>query len=212
MNTINSENPRPNEEGKEQPLVNEKGGKESVPVKKESAVGRFFRLALRWTLGILIVFGLGFLTVIYFWVLPLRQTNAQNMKDLAAAQDKIAQLEQQLADQTVLQKNYQQEITQLKTSDYQFQIKLAQLEIANAQIALYQNDPSKGLSALDHVATVLSDLSKQLPQEHQAKITDLQTRLELAKNEVKDNTYAARSDLDVLSQGLEQLAKDISLP
>jgi|YelNatPaOPRAMG01_1025707.scaffolds.fasta_scaffold42484_3 cell division protein FtsL len=207
MNEANSELQKPAEEGAGKPTPTpEKASKGAAPVKKESAAARFFRRVLRWTLGILIVFGLGVISALYLWYLPLRQANISLNKDLLAANEQITQLKQQVADQTVQQNKAQQEIDQLKLADYQSQIKSAQLEVANARIALYQNDPNQALSALEKVTSMLTSLQLKLPQDQQTRIADLQARLDLAKKEVKDNTYAAQSDLDVLAQGLSSLS------
>lgn len=213
MNDANSESTKPTEEIGEKPATTpEKTNKGAAPIKKESAAGHFFRRLLRWTLGVLIVFGLGVISALYFWFLPLRQANAALNKELTTAKEQITNLEQQLADQTALQKKSQQEIDQLKLADYQSQIKSAQLEVANARIALYQNDPNLALTALEKVTSMLASLKLQLPQDQQTGIADLQARLDLAKKEVKDNTYAAQSDLDVLAQGLSSLSEMLVSP
>ncbi|MGB9673471.1 MAG: hypothetical protein ACPL3P_04975 [Anaerolineales bacterium] len=213
MNDTNSEPPNKDQEVKDKPQTT--NGKDAVEAKaapKERPARRFLRRLLRWTLGILIVFGLGLLTALYVWFLPLRQTNTALNKELTAAKDQITQLQQQLADQKLQQQKAQQEIDQLKVADYQSQLKSAQLEVAAARIALYQNDPNQALTALDKVATILNALQSKIPQAQQTQLSDLQARLELAKKEVKDNTYAAQSDLDVLAQGLNQLSEMVSMP
>ncbi|MGB9641155.1 MAG: hypothetical protein ACPL4H_09600 [Anaerolineales bacterium] len=213
MTEGNSESPKPTEEGAGKPTPTpDKINKGAASIKKESAAGRFFRRMLRWTLGILIVFGLGVISTLYVWFLPLRQANVALNKELIAAKEQITQLKQQLADQTAQQKKAQQEIDQLKLADYQSQIKTAQLEVANARIALYQNDPNQALTALEKVASMLSSLQIKLPQDQQTRIADLQARLDLAKREIKDNTYAAQSDLDVLAQGLNSLSEMLVSP
>ncbi len=213
MAEMNSEPQKPIEETPGKPTLSaEKGNQVTPPKKKESAASRFFRRVLRWALGILILFGLGMITALYLWFIPIRQANAALNQELSAAKEQIAQLQQQLTDQTVLQKKTQQEVELLKVADNQSQIKSAQFEVASARIALYQNDLPQALTALENVTSILTSLQAKIPQDQQARLADLQARLDLAKREVKDNAYAAQSDLDVLTQGLNQLSEMLVSP
>lgn len=178
----------------------------TLPVPKpESAFRRFLRRVVRWTLFILVIFGLGMVAAVFLWYIPMRKIANANLDALNTANQQVMDLKEQLAGQTALEKEYQTALERLKLAAILKLVQSLQVEVASARIALYQNNIEAAQNALENADKLMTELQRQAEKEQQDVITDLQTRLTLAKSEIKDNSYAAQSDLDVLWRGLNDL-------
>jgi hypothetical protein len=180
--------------------------------KAESAFRRSLRRFLRGMLVVLVIFGLGMVAAIALWYLPMRETATANQHQADAAHQRIAELEEQLASQTALEMEYQQALERLKAANLQLTLKSLQIEVASARIALAQNNPDAALTALEKADPLMGELQRLAAKDQQKMLSDLQARLALAKSELKTNTYAAQSDLDVLARSLSELAAALGSP
>ncbi len=207
MSEIPPETPKePVEEGLEPVMSSEPEPAETLPAPKpESAFRRFVRKVIRWTLFVFVIFGLGMIAALVLWYLPMRNTANAHLQALEAANQQISELKEQVSSQTALEKEYQAALERLKTAGIVKLVQSLQVEIASARIALYQNNIEAAQSALANAEQLIAELKRQAAKDQQTAIADLQTRLTLAKSELKDNAYAAQSDLDVLWRGLIDL-------
>ncbi len=188
--------------------------------KSEGKVRRFFRNLLRWTLGLLIVFGLGFITAIFTLYQPsvaeLRAAvQAKESELLQASQDaqtQIAELEEQVAEyrplgtenENLLSENEQLRQQQSET-DLHIAILNARVDVASARLALIGDDPARAQVALDQTADTLVEIEALLPPEQSGMVTALEQRLAFVLDEIEEDVYAAQSDLDVLGKSLLEL-------
>jgi outer membrane biosynthesis protein TonB len=182
------------------------------PKKTQKSAPSFWLRALRWTLGLLVVFGLGVLLSIFAFLLPARQRANEVAATLQSARQDATQSAQQI-------QSLQNQIGQLSaqdtnTKDLQDQLESAQLhlailrartDVATAQLALEKQDTSKAHIALSQTPNSLANVAGMLPQNQQKIVTDMQDRLKLADSEIDSNAYAAQSDLDVLATSLVEL-------
>jgi len=193
----------------------ESESEEEAP-KEESKVRRFFRLLLRWTLGLLIVFGFGFLTAVYLLYRPEVQGNRelqnQIQSEQQAAEEQFAGLESEI---TALEGQIDDlnplavENEELLAAQGEFELHIAildaRVDVSNALLALAVDDPARARVSLDRTGEALATVSGLLPADQRAMVTSMEQRLELVLGEMEDDPYAAQSDLDVLSKSLLEL-------
>lgn len=176
-----------------------------APPKAESRSKRIILRTIRWMLGFLIVLGLGVLIVLFTLYIPARQQiNASNAR-LQQADQKIADLQNQITSLSGLQNSNQSLQSQYDKSNLHIVILSARVDVANAQLALAKNDKTKAQVALSQTPDTLTKLKGLIDQNQQKIVTDMQDRLTLAVKELDSNTYAAQSDLDVLATSLVDL-------
>lgn len=188
--------------------------------KKENKFRRFLRNLLRWTLGILIVFGVGFLTAIFAVYRPEVQNyqNGLNQtgKELEAAQEvltesqtqyesRIAELEQQV--ETLNPLAVDNEDLLAIQDEYLLRIAIldARLDVANTQLALVGDDQARARVLLAKTGETLATIHNLMPENQRELVTAMEQRLDLVLTEIEDDPYAAQSDLDVLEKSLLEL-------
>jgi len=188
--------------------------KQSPP--KPSPPRGFWARLPRWVLTFLIVMGLGVLLSVYFLYRPvanqlkqaqqeLIQVQEQARNDMENANQEIAGLEQRGLTVSTLEAKNQELQAALDSAHLHVYILSARSDVAAAQLALAQNDPSKARIALSKTDETLEELSALLDPEHQQTAVDMRERLALALKGIGDNTNAAVSDLDVLATDLLEL-------
>jgi len=176
-----------------------------TPPASESRARLFFKRLLRWLVGLLIIFGLGFITAIFSLFLPARQVTNQQAAALADAHQKIEELTNQLAELNGLQKKYQESLENQQKANLFISILSARVDIANAQLAMANGDTARARLSLSQTSKQLQTLEKLVETGQRKIVTDMQDRLELALAGIESNPYAAQSDLDVLANSLLEL-------
>jgi hypothetical protein len=166
---------------------------------------RFLKQLIRWTFGILIIFGLGFLLAMFILYLPNRQVAGQAQTSLQQSRQEVQDLKSKLDGLQAIQNDLQSAQDKLANANLHVAILSARIDVANAQLAMAQNQPEKAHLALDKTADTLATIGGQVDQNQKKVITDLDSRLTLALGEIDANPYAAQSDLDVLATGLLEL-------
>jgi hypothetical protein len=217
--SVSEEQPEPSEP-RETELQETTTGQQEPSEQKGAALEKqtpsFLLSALRWVLGILIVFGLGAILVIYFGLLPAQQNLRDTNQELQSAQQRIEEIQSQAQQE---QANLQAEIDRLKTFEdknqaLQTQLNQAELHVAilsaqndviSAQLALEKEDTNSASLALSQTSNTLDTISNMLEPNQREVVTKMKDRLDLAVNGIDTNTYAALSDLDVLYNDLIKL-------
>ncbi len=195
-------------------------GVDEAPVddapKEESKIRRFFRALLRWTLGLLIVFGIGFLAAVYLLYRPEFQTTkdlkSQLQSEQLAASEQVADLESQIVGleaQIAGLEPLATENAELVAVQNEFELHIAildaRIDVSNALLALATDDPARARVSLDRTGESLAKVSSLLPEDQREIVTALEQRLELVLSEMEDDPYAAQSDLDVLEKRLLEM-------
>ncbi len=178
----------------------------TAAAKEESRFRRFLRQLVRWTLGILVVLGIGFVAALLLFYMPLRRQAAAQANELSQAQGRISELETQLAEKSQLEKQYQDSLTRLKRVDFQNNILILQMEIATARIALYENDKARAETALKNALDIFKAVQGQATAAQRTTLSEMEARLNLAISGLEKDLYAAQSDLDVLARSLSEFS------
>jgi hypothetical protein len=189
---------------------------DKITPKPEKQSPSFLIRALRWFLGVLIVFGLGAVTVIYFGLLPAQQNVRNTNQELQNAQQQINNVQTQAQQerdslqaeidrlQTFESKNQELQ-AELNQAELHVAILSAQNDVVNAQLALEKEDTNSASLALSQTSKTLDTISSLLEPNQREVVTSMKDRLDLAVNGIDTNTYASLSDLDVLYNDLIKL-------
>lgn len=184
--------------------------------KPEKQAPSLLMRTLRWVLGFLIVFGLGAIAVVYIGLIPTQQQYQGVHQELQSAQQEINDIQSQAQqEQDSLQAEIErlgtfesenQELqTQLNRSELHVAILNAQIDVVNAQLALEKEDTNSASLALSQTSETLDTISSLLAPNQREVITVMKDRLDLAIRGIDTDTFAARSDLDVLYNDLIKL-------
>jgi cell division protein FtsL len=185
-------------------------------VEEESKARQIFRRLIRWTAGLLIIFGLGFITAIFTLYRPAVQGSEVKIQQLHAdinskeskildLQNQISDLNNQIAELMPLEKtNNDLLATQV---DFQLHVAIldARVDIATALLSLKEDDNAQALVILDKTDQTLDTIGRLLEPAQRDVVASMTQRLELVMSEIDDDPYAAESDLDVLATNLLQL-------
>lgn len=182
----------------------------SQPAKAESRLRRFVRQLVRWTLGVLILLGIGFVVALLLLYMPLRRQADARAAELSAAQTRIESLEAQLAEKAQLEKVYQKSLEQLKSADFQNNVLHLQVEIVSARIYLFESKLELARTALQNAQAILKALQTSASSTQRTALTEMETRLNLALEGLEKDTYAAQSDLDVLARSLSEFLASLT--
>ena len=186
----------------------------------ESRARRFARKLVRWTLGFLIVIGVGFLIAVFLIYQPKvqelkqAQANLTNIEATIAAQEaQILTLESQIDALNKQVESLNEQIEGLKEEKqallaeqglHELQIVLLQTHanVLSAQIALFESNPARARILLKNASEQLAEFETMLPKDSPIEIAPLQARLELALNELDNAPETAIQDLNILAGDL----------
>ncbi len=185
---------------------------EKIPPAPERPVSRargFLRNLLRWTLSLLIAFGLGALTVYFTLLQPTQQDLEQSLADLEAAGQEISDLEGQISDLEgqidELNSNNQELQDKLEIMNIQLVLLDTLSEVRAASLALAADDYAGARLALDKATGSLETLSTLLEDEQSEVIAAMQESIHQAMVSMKDDFQAAIPELDRLAVNLISL-------
>lgn len=182
----------------------------------QSRLHRVFRYGIRWAVGVLIIFGLGLLAGIFLLYRPAVQeaeNTATKMRDeLATAnqridelENKISNLNNEIASLQPLQEKNQELVVENERLRLHIAILDARVDVSNAQLALEVDDNAQARVVLNQTSRTLNKIQELLNIEQKEVVDDLKQRLDLVMDELDDDPFAAKSDLDVLEIKLLQL-------
>ncbi len=191
--------------------------------KEESRSRRFFRKFIRWTVGLLIVFGIGYLVAIFTIYNPKVDELDQSNGNLSTAETTIAELEDQIdgLQNEINELNDQietlnQQILDLETQNQElvaeqdgFNLHIALLsartDVVSAQVEIYEDNPAQARVLLENTSQTLSTIETMLPDDLKGVVAPLQTRLELAVSEIDEDPETAIADLSILANDLLEI-------
>jgi len=186
------------------------------PTVQESKGRTFFRGFIRWTAGLLIIFGLGLITGIFVFYRPSLQESErirnQSLADIQNSDEKILELEGQItalnSKVSELQpyKGKNEELLDQNISlELHVNILDARLDVANARVAIIQDNSSQAVVILDKTNKNLEKISRLLEDDQKEVVTDLMTRLGWVVEDIGIDAETALSDLNVIGAKLLQL-------
>ncbi len=181
----------------------------AMPGKPESKFKSFVRRLVRWTVGVLIVLGLGALALYLGVYRPrqaeLKQQLGEAQTQISTQQDRITALEAQVADLTPLEaanKTLQEALTQ---AELHLKLLSALSDVRGAQFALALGNLEDARLQLTRTPETLAALRDGLPADEQAAVDSMLGRLQLVLDEMETDAFAAQSDMDVVVNSLIQL-------
>lgn len=197
---------------------------------EESRSRRAFRKFIRWTVGLLVIFGVGFLTAVFFIYNPKVEELNQSQNDLDNAGTTISKLEAQINDQQdeIDRLNAQVDTLNLQIDDLEkekqglsetqskiqddFNLQIALLktrtDIANAHIEIYEGNIAQARVLLTKANQGLTTIEFLLSEDWKEVIPRLKSRLELAINSINDDPELTMDDLIIISGDLLQIKID----
>lgn len=176
-----------------------------------------FRKGIRWTAGLLIIFGLGLLTGIFLFYRPaireaennatrLGTEQAASNEEIIELQNQVADLEEEIAAMQPLKNRNDELQAEQQGLNLHIAILDARLDVADAQLALANEpDNTRVRIILNQTANTLDRIKQLLDPDQKEIVNDLRARLDLVMGELEEDSFAARSDLDVLGTKLLQL-------
>lgn len=167
--------------------------------------------ALRWTTGLLVIFALGLVATWLVQVRPLRQQVAVLEQERESLLASVADLQAQ----TDRLEGVDAENTALKATQAVLEqnsaLLMANVGTVRAQFVLASGgDAGEAVEALSTADGQLEVLEKALSGTQQESVRALRYRLAMAVEEIESDPFAAQRDLEVLANGLETMAKDLS--
>jgi peptidoglycan hydrolase CwlO-like protein len=179
---------------------------------EESRTRRFFLRLLRWSVGLLVIFGLGIIATILVFYQPKVDELAKTNQELANANDEILSLQNQIEDLeaeisslSALEERNQVLQDELELADLHIHILSARADVHAAQFALSTDDVARAQLQLNQTPTTLAELRQMLKPGERQVVDSMLQRLELASGGIEDDPFAAQSDLEVLANSLAQL-------
>lgn len=176
----------------------------------ESRFKRNLRLSIRWVIGLLIIFALGFMTAVLLLYIPERDGKSQleAEKLLADARieslnSEIAQLENEIIEYEAREDELTAEIETLNAElamvNLHIHILSALSDVNAARVALMNDDGAGTRVHLSNTMETLERLESLVDSEQVDKVVAMQSRFELILAEIEDEPTLALSDLEVLS-------------
>ena len=189
-------------------------------VREESKARRFFRKLLRWTAGILIVFGFGFLLAVFTLYQPARDETDRAQREFSQAGLQITDLNSQISDLEGEIAGQANSIGNLRTENeeliavqdgfnLQIAVLMARLDVANAKLAMLDDDVAQARLILEGTGETLKAIKTLLPVDQRDVISPMEQRLSLVLDETETDPFAAVSDLSVLEAQLLQLESNL---
>jgi len=174
-------------------------------VDKETRAGKFLKTATRWLFGLLIVFGLGALAVIFGLYNPIRETLNQTQADLNAANQKIAELENQVQALTPLKAQNMALQKEVDAANTHIKILTILAEVETARVALAHNDAAAAKIALTNTPAALKEMAVLAGSSQAEAIKIIQDRLDIVMGEIENDAATAQTDLEVMATKLLEL-------
>jgi hypothetical protein len=174
--------------------------------------GRFrrgFRLFIRWTAGVLLVFALGFLAATIALYLPKSREVVRTQDRLNEANTTIQEFEDQLAAVNLQLEAAEnnQEIQQeaLDSANLHTMILSALADVTQGRLALVNEDIEGTRLALTNTPETFQNIAALVDADQADAVNAMDQRLELALSVLEEDTSAALSDLEVIANNLVKL-------
>ena len=171
-------------------------------MQEPSRFSRILRVALRWAVGLGVVFALGIALTWFVQVQPRVQRIQELESELTSANQQVTDLQAEVNE--LLPVRDQRDRAALHLS-----LLNVLVDVSTAQMALAQNDPTNAAEALDGTDLKLINLRANVDASMSDVVDELRDRLELVLEELDSDAFAAQSDLDVMRNSL--LALEMSI-
>lgn len=187
----------------------------SPPPKAPRAQPLRIRL-LRWTLGVLLLFALGFITALVWLYLPMRQQAnllqsqlQQSAQQLEAqtkqADERIASLQSEVDRLSQVESENTELQSQLDEQQLHSAILAARMDVSAAQLALSRDDPARLRLAFVKTPEAWEQISANLQPDQRKIVEDMRNLMDLALESAEGEPAAASEALNQLAASLVEL-------
>jgi hypothetical protein len=177
--------------------------------KPPSRIGTFFRKALRWTTGLIFIFGLGVITAWLVRVLP-QDVQIEDLNNrLNAAETSVGELESQISSLMPLAVENESILMELSETQKHVDVMSILVDVTSAELALLKEDLVTAKASLSGTDTRLALLQDDLEGEELQTIEGIRTRLTLVLEELDEDVETAMNDLGVLTNNLIALERSL---
>jgi len=179
--------------------------------KPPSRSAAWLRRALRWATGLVVVFALGLGATWMAQVRPLHLRLAALEEERALLDARVAELQAKVSDMDAVRaENASLKVGQAKMEQH-LAVLQAMIATAQAQVSLASGaERAKAGAALSQADGYLAELEQALAGSMQDDVRALRERLAMAAGELESDPFAARRDVEVLANGLENLKRQLS--
>ena len=176
----------------------------------ESRYQQLLKLSIRWVIGVLIVFALGFMSAVLLLYIPERDGKSQLEAELTQGESRIDTLESAIIQlENEIQGYLDREDALVSEAEtMQEELMTANLHILILSALADVNAARVALGARVHLTNTnktLETLKELVGTEQRDKVIAMQNRLALVMAEINDNPSVAQSDLEVLANNLTLL-------
>lgn len=176
---------------------------------RESRFGRLLRRALRWVTAFVVIFGLGFGATWFARVQPLQQEVDGLNTELKDTRSERDRLQGEVDELEGIREENQALKDELREAQARLDLLSVLIDVTTARLAIAQERPIEAKAALESTGPTLVDLSDKLGPEHDEAVADLQERLRLVLEEVDTDVFAAQRDLEILTNSLVGIERDL---
>lgn len=164
------------------------------------------RNILRWTLILLITFGLGVLTLYFVSLVPTKNELEQTNTDLKEAAQTIESLEDQLVELNQINQEFE---SRIESTELRLMMLSAISDVRAANLAAQDDNYAGALLSLKDASQTLEELNDILGEENSEIIKAMQEDLAEIQEALKNDPETASSDLDRLATNLIRLESAI---
>jgi hypothetical protein len=199
----------------------------STAASPDTRARRIIKSSLRWIIGVLIIFALGFMSAILLLYVPERDGKSQLKEDLTKTEtrmesleneifqleDEISNYEASLEEHSVAYEKLQVSLEEersnhqvvLKTANLHILILSALADVNAARVALMNEDIPGAKVHLTNTSETFEALAESVDPEQRDKVLAMQNRLALVIAEIDADPEVALTDLEVLANNLTML-------
>ena len=171
----------------------------------ESRARQLARVALRWFIILLIIFGAGAFVAYWFLYRPARAEISALNAQIGQANQQITDLQSEVDRLEPLGTENQRLQKELNEAQAHIQLLIALSEVNAARVSLAEENLPQAQTHLDNLSQNLETLMQTVPTAKQGEVIAMQNRLALVIDEMEQNAFAAQSDLEVLANSLNEL-------
>lgn len=174
--------------------------------KEPTRLWRFVRRSLRWVTAVVAIFGLGFAATWLVRVRPLLDQVEQLEQRAEQAEGERDQLQRRVEQLEGVEERNQELEQELLEALAHLDLLAVLVDVTSAQLELAEENPAGATVALQDTDQKLDDMADKLGQQQVAGIRE---RLQLVLDGLDRDVFAAQRDLEVLSNTLVALEREL---
>lgn len=179
------------------------------PEAEESRAAGVVRRSLRWVAGVGFVFALGVLVLFFVRVRPQADQIRSLQRQLDETQQQLSSAQTRVEELEPLQDENQRLSEQLVRSQHHLELLAVLVDVTSAQLDIAQDQPDSAQAALEDTDGRLEALIEGLEGQNAEAVRGMRNRLELVREGLEDDIFAAQRDLEIMANNLVELEQRI---